>query len=137
MLLTAFIGVWYRPIGRYAATSGGMRNDVIYAAGTIAKTRRDVGKRFLYHFYTIWEKEADAAVKASETGAIYGLYKVAGNDAIVAILDVPSADHMDRVLHNMPIWRLGYAHLVRNVRWTALRPYEAWAADLKHLVQRD
>ena len=85
-------------------------------------------------FYQVWLKEAEVAVAGLKAGAIQALYKVAGQDAVVAILDVPSAERLDRAVHSMPIWKLGYAHLVTDIQWTALRPYEEWAEDLKKLA---
>ncbi len=86
-------------------------------------------------FYGVWLKEAEAATAALRSGAVKALYKVPGKNEVVAILDVDSAATMDRALHSMPIWRLGYAHLVQEVQWTPLRPYEEWAEDLKKLAQ--
>jgi muconolactone delta-isomerase len=86
-------------------------------------------------FYTVWRKEAEAALEAVKGGAIKGLYKVAGQPVVVAILDVPSADDLDRALHSLPIWKLGYAHIAKDIEITALRPYENWAEDLKTLSE--
>jgi muconolactone delta-isomerase len=88
-------------------------------------------------FYGVWLKEAEAAVAALKTGAIKALYKVPGKPAVVAILDVNSADEIDQVIHSLPIWKLGYAHMVKDLTWTPLRPYENWAEDLKKLAQED
>jgi hypothetical protein len=33
----------------------------------------------------------------------------------------------------LPIWKLGYAHIATNLEVIPLRPYENWAEDLKEL----
>ena len=50
---------------------------------------------------------------------------------MIAILDLPSADDLDHAVANLPIWKLGYSHIVTELEITPLRPYENWAEDLK------
>jgi muconolactone delta-isomerase len=88
-------------------------------------------------FYGVWLKEAEAAVAALQAGAIKALYKVPGKPAVVAILEVNTADDIDHAIYNLPIWKLGYSHIVTELTWTALRPYENWVEDLKKLAQED
>jgi len=85
-------------------------------------------------FYTVWSAEAQAAIQAVKGGAIKAIYKAAGEPVVIAIMDLPSADDLDRALHELPIWKLGYAHMVKT-EITVLRPYENWADDLKKLAQ--
>jgi muconolactone delta-isomerase len=84
-------------------------------------------------FYGVWLKEAEAAVAAHKAGVIKGIWKVAGNPEVVAILDVESADVLESAVLSLPIWKLGYSHMV-NVEWSVLRPYENWYEDLKKLA---
>jgi muconolactone delta-isomerase len=86
-------------------------------------------------FYTVWSAEAQAALQAVKSGAIKGIYKAAGQPVVIVIMDVPAADDLDRALHELPIWKLGYAHIVKDIEIIALRPYENWADDLKKLSQ--
>jgi muconolactone delta-isomerase len=86
-------------------------------------------------FYGVWEKEAEAAMAAVKAGAIKAIYKVPGKPQVVAIMDVSTADDIDHAIHSLPIWQLGYSHIVKDLEWTALRPYENWATDLKKLAQ--
>lgn len=86
-------------------------------------------------FYGIWVQEAEAAMHAVKAGAIKGIWKVAGRPEVIVILDVPSADDLDRAIHQLPIWRLGYSHIATDLQITALRPYENWAEDLKELAR--
>lgn len=88
-------------------------------------------------FYGVWEKEAEAAVAALRAGAMQALYKVPGKAEVVGIMDVNTADDMDHAIHSLPIWKLGYSHIVTEVTWTPLRPYENWAEDLKQLAREE
>ncbi len=88
-------------------------------------------------FYSVWEKEAEAGVAALQAGAIKALYKVSGKPEVVAILEFNTADDMDHAIHSLPIWKLGYAHMVTEITWTLLRPIENWAEDLKKLAREE
>ena len=85
-------------------------------------------------FYGIWLKEAEAAVAAYRAGAIKAIWKVPGQTEVIAVLDADSADTLEAAILNLPIWKLGYSHIVTSLEWTPLRPYENWAEDLKKLA---
>lgn len=85
-------------------------------------------------FYTVWQKEAEAALEALRQGAVKALWKVAGNPWVIGIIDVNVGDDIDHALQNLPIWKLGYQHIVESIDWFPLRPYENWAEDLKRLA---
>lgn len=85
-------------------------------------------------FYGIWLKEAEAAVAAYKAGVIKAIWKVPGQTEVIAVLDVDSADALEAAVLSLPIWKLGYSHIVTNIEWTPLRPYENWAEDLKKLA---
>ena len=78
-------------------------------------------------------KEAEAAVAAYKAGVIKGIWKVAGKPEVVAFLDAESADILESAVLNLPIWKLGYSHMVK-LEWEVLRPYENWYEDLKKLA---
>ena len=84
-------------------------------------------------FYSVWRQESEAALGAVKAGAIKGIWKVAGRPIIIAVIDVPSADDLDHAIHELPIWKLGYAHIAADTEILPLRPYENWAEDLKEL----
>lgn len=84
-------------------------------------------------FYGIWEKESEAAVRLIEAGQVRAGYKVAGEDEIAIIMDLPSNDSIDEMILDLPIWRLGYHDMVKDVRWTPLRDYADWYNHLKIL----
>jgi len=85
-------------------------------------------------FYGVWLKEAEAAMGAVKAGAIKAIWKVAGRPEVIAVLEVDSADTLESAVLNLPIWKLGYSHIVTNLEWTLLRPYEHWYEDLKKLA---
>ncbi len=86
-------------------------------------------------FYSVWRQESEAALGAVKAGAIKGIWKVAGKPVVLAILDLPSADDVDHAINELPIWKLGYSHIVGDLEIVPLRPYESWAEDLKKLSQ--
>jgi muconolactone delta-isomerase len=85
-------------------------------------------------FHGAWLEEARATLEAVEAGVILACFKVPGRDEVIGIVDVPDADTLDRAVNSLPLWKLGYAHLVERIEWTLLRPYESWADDLRKLA---
>ena len=85
-------------------------------------------------FYGVWKQESEAALAAVKAGAIKVIYKAAETPDVIAILDLPSADDLDHAIANLPIWKLGYSHIVTKLEIMPLRPYENWAEDLKKLA---
>jgi muconolactone D-isomerase len=53
----------------------------------------------------IWQREAAAALGAMEAGAVTHLWKVAGQRVVLAVVEFPSAEDMDRALAGLPIIR--------------------------------
>ncbi len=76
----------------------------------------------------IWQREAAAAMGAMEAGAVKHLWKVAGQRVVLAIIDLPSAEDLDRALGGLPIVR----EMGGGVTTTALPVYDyaTFAADL-------
>ena len=85
-------------------------------------------------FFGLWSQEARAALQAVSDGTIQSIYKVAGKYEVIVILKVESADQIDEIVHRMPIWQQGYSHLITEIEWTLLRPYENWAKQLEELA---
>ncbi|HEU0318788.1 MAG TPA: muconolactone Delta-isomerase family protein, partial [Solirubrobacteraceae bacterium] len=52
-----------------------------------------------------WKREAAAALGAVEAGVVRHLWKVAGQRAVLAVIDLPSAEDLDRALAGLPIIR--------------------------------
>lgn len=80
-------------------------------------------------------EEAEAALGGVKAGSIKHIFKAAGKHEVIAICDFPDGDIMDQSVLGLPIFRLGYSHVVTDVEWLPLRPYEHWAQDLKKLAQ--
>jgi muconolactone delta-isomerase len=53
----------------------------------------------------IWKREAAAAQGARDAGAVKHLWKVAGQRVVLGIVDLPSAEDLDRALAGLPIIR--------------------------------
>ena len=51
----------------------------------------------------IWIREAEAAIAAMDGGAVPHLWKVAGQRVVVGVVDVPTAEDLDRALGGLPI----------------------------------
>ena len=84
-------------------------------------------------FFEVWRQESAAAIEAVKAGAIKHIWKVAGKYEVIAVLDVDDGDQIDDIIHSLPIWKLGYAHIVPELTWTPLRPYANWAEHLNTL----
>lgn len=76
----------------------------------------------------IWQREAAAAIGAMEAGAVTHLWKVAGQRVVIAVVELPSAEALDRALGGLPIIR----ELGAGVSTEALPIYDytTFAADL-------
>ena len=86
-------------------------------------------------FFEVWRQESVAVTAALEAGAIKHVWKVAGKYEVIAVMDVASGDDMDAAVHALPIWKLGFAHLVPEISWTPLASYRAWGAQLTELAK--
>ena len=52
-----------------------------------------------------WCREAEAAVGAMDAGAVPHLWKVAGQRVVLGVIDLPTAEDLDRALGGLPIIR--------------------------------
>jgi muconolactone delta-isomerase len=68
----------------------------------------------------IWRREAEAALGAKEAGAVTHLWKVAGQRVVLAVVDLPTAEDLDRALGGLPIIR----EMGAGVRTEALPIYD-------------
>jgi muconolactone delta-isomerase len=75
-----------------------------------------------------WKREAAAALGAMEAGVVRHLWKVAGERVVLAVIDLPSAEDLDRALGSLPIVR----EMGGGVRTTAkpIYDYRTFAQDL-------
>lgn len=76
----------------------------------------------------IWRHEAAAALAAKKAGMITQLWKVAGQRVVLAVVELPSFEDLDRALAGLPIIR----EMGSGVRTEALPiyDYEVFAEDL-------
>jgi muconolactone delta-isomerase len=80
----------------------------------------------------IWDREADAALGAMDAGAVTHLWKVAGQRAVVGILELPDAESVDRALAGLPIVKEMGAGVKTEV--LPIYDYRTFAEDLKKAV---
>src|ERR1044072_5686616 len=50
----------------------------------------------------IWMREAEAAIGAMDAGAVPHLWKVAGQRVVLGVMDLPTAEDLDRALGGLP-----------------------------------
>ena len=79
--------------------------------------------------FTIWAREADAALGAKSAGVIVDLWKCVGSRRVVAVVKVDGPDTLDQILMDLPIMKEHGQHI--DVEVTPLRRYEDFAADVK------
>jgi muconolactone delta-isomerase len=79
-----------------------------------------------------WQREAAAALGAKEAGAVVHLWKVAGQRVVLAVVDFPSAEDLDRALAGLPIIReMGGGVLTEAL---PIYDYATFASDLNEGV---
>ncbi len=84
--------------------------------------------------FSIWAEEAEVALGAKKAGAIVDLWKCAGERRVVAIADLDGPDTLDQILMDLPIMQKMGQHV--DVKVSALRRYEDFAADVKERLNR-
>lgn len=83
--------------------------------------------------FAVWVEEADAALAAKQAGTVVDLWKCVGMRRVIAIVDVPSVDILDRILLDLPIMKKMGQYV--QVEVTSLRRYEDFAADLRDRLE--
>lgn len=83
--------------------------------------------------FSIWAREAEAAIGAKEAGAVVDLWKCVGTRRVVAVVDVDGPDTLDQILFDLPIMKEHGQHV--HVEVTPLRRYEDFAADVKKRLE--
>ena len=75
-----------------------------------------------------WIREAEAALAAVDAGAVPHLWKVAGERVVLAVIDMPTPEDLDRALGSLPIIR----EMGPGVKTTtsAIYDYRTFAQDL-------
>jgi len=80
-------------------------------------------------FFSIWAKEAEAALGAKKAGVVLDIWKCVGSRRVIVIANVDSPDTLDQILLDLPIMKLHGQHV--QVEVTPLRRFEDFAADVK------
>ncbi len=79
--------------------------------------------------FSIWAREADAAIEAKKAGVVVDLWKCVGTRRVLAVVNVDGPDTLDQILLDLPIMKEHGQHMQVDV--TPLRRYEDFAADVK------
>ena len=58
-----------------------------------------------------------------------------GEYQVIAVVEVESGEQIDEIVHSLPIWSEGYAHIIKNISFKPLSPYSEWAEQLKTLAK--
>jgi len=80
-------------------------------------------------FFSIWAREAEAALGAKKAGVIVDIWKCVGSRRVIVVVDVDSLDALDQMLLDLPIMREHGQHVRVDV--TPLRRFEDFTADVK------
>jgi muconolactone delta-isomerase len=83
--------------------------------------------------FSIWAREADAALGAKEAGVVVDLWKCVGTRRVVAVVNVDGPDTLDQILMDLPIMKEHGQHV--HVDVIPLRRYEDFASDVKKRLQ--
>lgn len=83
--------------------------------------------------FSIWAREADAALGAKKVGVVVDLWKCVGSRRVIVIVNVDSPETLDRILLDLPIMKEIGQHI--HVDVTPLRRYEDFAADVKKRLE--
>lgn len=83
--------------------------------------------------FSIWAREADAALGAKEAGVVVDLWKCVGTRRVVAVVSVDGPDTLDQILMDLPIMKEHGQHV--HVDVIPLRRYEDFASDVKKRLE--
>ena len=83
--------------------------------------------------FTIWAKEADAALGAKQAGVVVDLWKCVGQRRVIAVVNVDSPDMLDQITLDLPIMVEMGQHV--QIAVTPLRRYEDFASDVKKRLE--
>ena len=84
-------------------------------------------------FFSIWAKEAEAALGAKKAGVVLDIWKCVGSRRVIVIANVDSPDTLDQILLDLPIMKLHGQHV--QVEVTPLRRFEDFAADVRKRLE--
>jgi muconolactone delta-isomerase len=80
-------------------------------------------------FFTVWTREAEAALGAKKAGVVVDIWKCVGSRRVMVVANVDSPDTLDQILFDLPIMKDHGQHV--QVAVTPLRKFEDFAGDLR------
>jgi muconolactone D-isomerase len=80
-------------------------------------------------FFSIWLREAEAALGAKKAGVIVDLWKCVGSRRVMVVVNVDSPAMLDQIALDLPIMKEHGQHVRIDV--TPLRRFEDFATDVK------
>jgi muconolactone D-isomerase len=80
-------------------------------------------------FFSIWAREANAALGAKKAGIVIDLWKAVGDRRVIAVVNVDSPDTLDQIALDLPIMKEHGQHVQIDV--TPLRRFEDFATDVE------
>src|SRR5262245_23293204 len=80
-------------------------------------------------FFSIWAREAKAALGAKAAGVVIDIWKAVGDRRVIAVVNVDSPDALDQIALDLPIMREHGQHVQVDV--TPLRRFEDFATDVE------
>ena len=84
-------------------------------------------------FFSIWAKEAEAALGAKKAGLVVNVWKCVGSRRVIVVADVDGPDTLDQLLLDLPIMKENGQHVQVDI--TPLRRFEDFAADVKKRLE--
>ena len=84
-------------------------------------------------FFSIWAREAEAALGAKKAGIVIDIWKCVGSRRVIAVANVDSPDTLDKLLLDLPIMKEHGQHVRIDV--TPLRRFEDFATDLEKRLE--
>ena len=84
-------------------------------------------------FFSIWAREAQAALGAKKAGLVLDIWKCVGTRRVIAVVNVDSLDTLDQIPLDLPIMKEHGQHVRVDV--TALRRFEDFATDVKKRLE--
>ena len=89
----------------------------------------------LEDFFGPWIQETEAVLAAQDAGVIKWIYKVAGQYEVLGVMAVESAEQLDEIMHQLPVWRDSNSHLVIDSEWKPVTSYAGWSELMKKEVE--
>jgi muconolactone D-isomerase len=84
-------------------------------------------------FFSIWAREAEAALGAKKAGLILDIWKCVGARRVVVVVNVDSLDTLDQILLDLPIMKQHGQHVQISV--TPLSRFEKFATAVKKRLE--